>query len=54
MTEQEESDQQQQTNVNKEKLMYSPPTLTVLGTMKDVKGGGPGVSEHICGCGIMS
>lgn len=54
MMEQEALSQQQQMNVNKEKLMYSPPILIVLGTMKDVKGGNRGVSEHICGCGIGS
>ncbi len=54
MTVQEQSDQQQQINVNQEKLMYSPPTLIVIGTMREVKGGGLGISEHICGCGIGS
>lgn len=55
MLEQEELDQQEQMNVNKEKLMYSPPILIVgLGTMREVEGGNIGVSEHICGCGIGS
>jgi hypothetical protein len=54
MIAQEELDQQQQMNVNKERLMYSSPLLIVLGTMREVKGPGPGVSEHICGCGIGS
>ncbi len=55
MIEQEELVQQQQMNVNKEKLMYSPPILTVVGTMREVvKGGSGGVSEHTCGCGIAS
>lgn len=56
MTAQEASNQQQQTNVdpvNTEKLMFSPPTL-IISTMRDVKGGARGVSEHICGCGITS
>lgn len=51
---QEELDQQQQMNVNEEKLMYSPPILIVLGTMIEIKSPGSGVSEHICGCGIAS
>ena len=54
MIEQEELDQQQQININKEKLMYSPPKLIVYGTMIEIKGGNRGVSEHICGCGIGS
>ncbi len=56
MIAQKELDQQQQMNVDQEKLMlvYSPPTLTILGAMREIKGGGMGVSEHICGCGIGS
>lgn len=54
MIAQKELDQQQQMNVSKEKLVYSPPTLTILGAMREIKGGGMGVSEHICGCGIGS
>lgn len=54
MTVQKGSDQPQSTNVNKEKRMYSPPTLITLGTMREVKGGNRGVSENICGCGIGS
>lgn len=52
---QQELDQQQQIKINKEKQIYSPPTLTVIGAMKEiVKGGNIGISEHICGCGIGS
>ncbi len=54
MLEQEELEQQQQMNVNKEKLMYSPPILIVYGTAIEIKGGNLGVAEHICGCGIGS
>ncbi len=54
MMAQDELDQQQQMNVNIEKLIYSPPILIVLGIMREVKGGNRGVSEHICGCGIWS
>lgn len=54
MIAQEELGQQQQINANKEQLMYSPPILIVLGTMREVKGGNMGISEHICGCGIGS
>lgn len=53
MIDQEELDQQQ-LNVNEEKLTYSPPILTVYGSMIDINGGNIGVSENICGCGIGS
>ena len=52
MIAQEEFDQQQPINVNKEK--YSPPILIVLGARREVKGGGIGISEPSCGCGIGS
>ncbi len=51
---QKELDQQQQINASKEKLVYSPPILNVLGAMREIKGGSIGLSEHICGCGIGS
>ena len=54
MIEQEELDQQQQMNVNEEKLTYSPPILTVYGSMIEIKGGHLGVAEHISGSGIGS
>ena len=54
MAVQQESDQQQQMDVNKEKRIYSPPILIVLGTMREIKGGNIGVSENVCGCGIGS
>lgn len=55
MIKQGELNQQQQLDVNKEKLIYSPPILVVLGPVREVvKGGNRGVSEHICGCGIGS
>lgn len=54
MIAQEELNQQQQMNANKEKLMYSPPVLIILGAMREIKGGNAGISEHICGCGIGS
>ena len=54
MIEREELDEQQQINVNEEKLTYSPPILIVYGTMIEIKGGNLGVSENICGSGIGS
>ncbi len=55
MIKQEELNYQQQMNVSKEKLMYIPPTLIILGSMREIKGGtSMGISEHICGCGIGS
>jgi hypothetical protein len=50
----EKLEQQQQMNVSKEKLLYSPPMVIVLETMREVKSGSLGISEHICGCGIGS
>jgi hypothetical protein len=56
MIAQEELDQEQRMNVGQEKLMsvYSPPTLTILGAMREIKSPGIGISEDICGCGIVS
>ena len=54
MIKNEELDKQQQINETKTKLMYVPPTLIILATNKEVQSGGVGVSEHICGCGIIS
>lgn len=54
MSAQEESQQPQEVDVNKAKLIYSPPEVIFIGSIQDVKAKGIGLSETVCGCGPFS
>lgn len=55
MAAQKELQQPQNMDVNQEKLTYTPPVLTVIGTIKEITAAKHiGISEHICGCGLFS